>query len=89
MSLSTLSFKVLIWFIRSLASFVVMLAAMTALDTPQALPRALQLCISKIITANRPFGKMIRAKIEGSKGESGRLTFWMGHKRMRRCEDIN
>ncbi len=43
MSLSTLSFSVLIWPIKSLASFVVMLAAITARLTPQALPSAILL----------------------------------------------
>ncbi len=38
-----MSFRLLIWFIRSLASFVVMLAAITALLTPQARPSAVLL----------------------------------------------
>ena len=42
-SLSTLSFNDLIWPDRSLASFVVILAAMTARLTPQALPKAVLL----------------------------------------------
>jgi hypothetical protein len=43
MSLSTLFFSSLICGVNSLASFVVILAAMTALLTPQALPRAVLL----------------------------------------------
>lgn len=39
-NLSTLSFNERIWDMRSLASFVVMLALITALETPQALPKA-------------------------------------------------
>lgn len=38
---STLSLRLRIWFIRSEASLVVMDAAMTARETPQARPRAI------------------------------------------------